>query len=122
MVSMTSISVGSSKPTGPTLATQFMNCMWFLFRMPVLLLTMHRSKDSDSTWLVFDGLDTFTTIEFCGQFVGTTDNQFRQWIFDVSDIVKHCDKDPVLSLNFGSAPQIVDAIAEKPDAPGEYPP
>ncbi|KAL1998178.1 hypothetical protein VTN02DRAFT_6714 [Thermoascus thermophilus] len=70
-------------------------------------------NDADSTWLVFDGLDTFTTIEFCGQFIATTDNQFRQWSFDVSDALKQCTT-PVLSINFGSAPNIVNAIAKQP--------
>lgn len=117
MVSMILSSVGLSTPTGPIPAIPFMDCKWFCSAVSILVLTMRRSKDSDSTWLVFDGLDTFATIEFCGQFVGTADNQFRQWTFDVSDILNHCHKEPRISLNFGSAPQIVDAIAEKPDAP-----
>ncbi|RAL17317.1 beta-mannosidase mndA, partial [Aspergillus homomorphus CBS 101889] len=73
--------------------------------------------DYDSTWLVFDGLDTFTSISFCGHFVGSTDNQFRQYIFDVSSILKQCDGDPALSIEFGSAPRIVDAIAQDPASP-----
>lgn len=80
-------------------------------------LTSHRLNHYDSTWLVFDGLDTFTTIEFCGQFIATTDNQFRQWYFDVSDALKKC-KNPVLSINFGSAPNIVNAIAKQPGQEG----
>ncbi|KAL1964799.1 hypothetical protein VTN77DRAFT_6666 [Rasamsonia byssochlamydoides] len=70
--------------------------------------------NATSTWLVFDGLDTFTTIEFCGEFVGTTNNQFRQWQFDVSDILKSCKSAPTLNLNFGSAPTIANAIANEP--------
>lgn len=75
-----------------------------------------RSKNAKSTWLVFDGLDTFTTIEFCGRHIGTTENQWRQYIFDVSDAYKHCKNDPVLSINFGSAPTIANASAAAPDA------
>jgi beta-mannosidase len=67
---------------------------------------------------VFDGLDTFTTIEFCGEFVVTTNNQFRQWKFDITDILKNCKGDPTLSINFGSAPKIVDAIAAEPKQEG----
>ncbi|KAJ5287348.1 hypothetical protein N7478_003034 [Penicillium angulare] len=74
------------------------------------------STKSKSSWLVFNGLDTFTTIELCGKFVGTTDNQFRQYTFDVSDIVSSCKGDPILSLNFGSAPKIANKIAEDPMA------
>lgn len=73
-----------------------------------------RLDNATSTWLVFDGLDTFTTIEFCGQFVGTTNNQFRQWTFDVTDILQSCKGAPTLSLNFGSAPAIANAIANEP--------
>ena len=65
-----------------------------------------------STWLVFDGLDTFASIELCGRHVASTNNQFRQWWFDVSDIVDEaCAGDAVLSMNFGSAPNIADEIA-----------
>ncbi|OJJ45346.1 hypothetical protein ASPZODRAFT_153009 [Penicilliopsis zonata CBS 506.65] len=73
-------------------------------------------KDAKSSWLVFNGLDTFATVDFCGQTVGTADNQFRQWIFDVSQILEDCRSDPVLSINFGSAPNIVNAIANDPSS------
>ncbi|KAL1853338.1 hypothetical protein Plec18167_005572 [Paecilomyces lecythidis] len=72
------------------------------------------SDEYDSSWLVFDGLDTFTTVELCGQFVAATNNQFRQYHFDVSNILKNCSGDPVVSLNFGSAPNIVNGIANQP--------
>ncbi|PLN77271.1 beta-mannosidase mndA [Aspergillus taichungensis] len=71
--------------------------------------------DHASTWLVFDGLDTFATISFCGQPIASTDNQFRQYSFDVSTVLKGCKDDPVLSINFGSAPRIVNAMAEDPN-------
>ncbi|KAJ5646879.1 hypothetical protein N7490_003251 [Penicillium lividum] len=74
------------------------------------------STNSKASWLVFNGLDTFTTIELCGQFVGTTDNQFRQYSFDVTKIVNNCKNHPTLSLNFGSAPQIANEIAEDPSS------
>ncbi|KAK5996760.1 Beta-mannosidase A [Cladobotryum mycophilum] len=85
------------------------------------------SKDaSKATWLVFDGLDTYTTIKFCNQIVATTDNQFRQWFFDVSSALAGCKEDPTLSINFGSVPRIINAIAADPDtqkwpAPLVYP-
>lgn len=78
-----------------------------------------RATDAKSTWLVFNGLDTFTTIKFCDQFVGTTNNQFRQWTFDVSPLLKSCTQSPVLSIEFGSAPNIVDAIANDPQSERE---
>ncbi|XWW98739.1 hypothetical protein V2A60_006741 [Cordyceps javanica] len=58
------------------------------------------------TWLVFDGLDTFTTIKFCDKIIASTDNQFRQWKFDVTSEMESCTHTPTLSLNFGSAPKI----------------
>ena len=75
----------------------------------------HLSSDAQSTWLVFNGLDTFTSISFCGKHVASTDNQFRQYWFDVSDIFSSCHgSDKVLSINFGSAPNIANAIAAEP--------
>ena len=65
------------------------------------------------TWLLFNGLDTFTSIEFCGQHVAATNNQFRQYYFDVSSFLSDCST-PVLSINFGSAPYIADTIAAEP--------
>ena len=70
-------------------------------------------SDKTQTWLLFNGLDTFTSIEFCERHVAATNNQFRQYYFDVSDFLADCPA-PVLSINFGSAPLIVDAIAAEP--------
>ncbi len=79
-----------------------------------------RKSDSSSTWLLFEGLDTFTSISFCGQHIAATNNQFRQYYFDVSAIMKLCPTDPVLSINFGSAPNIVDAIQAQPGQESEH--
>ncbi|KAF1970324.1 putative beta-mannosidase [Bimuria novae-zelandiae CBS 107.79] len=70
-------------------------------------------KNASSTWLVFNGLDTFTSIDFCGQHVAATNNQFRQYYFDVSDILASCNS-PGLSVNFGSAPIIANATRAIP--------
>ena len=70
-----------------------------------------RSRNGSTTWLVFDGLDTFATIKFCGELVAVTNNQFRQYWFDVSNIVANCTDEPVLSITFESAPLMVDSIA-----------
>lgn len=67
-----------------------------------------------STWLLFNGLDTFTSIYVCDQYIASTNNQFRQYFFDVSSVLSSCSGDPVLSINFGSAPNLVDAIANEP--------
>ena len=74
------------------------------------------STNASSTWLLFNGLDTFTSISFCGQFVASTNNQFRQYWFDVSEILQACSNEThrVLAINFGSAPNIADAIANEP--------
>ncbi|GES64311.1 beta-mannosidase [Aspergillus terreus] len=67
--------------------------------------------------IVFEGLDTFATIQYCDKQIASTNNQFRQYAFDISEAVKDCTADPVLSLNFGSAPNIVDQIAADPGSP-----
>lgn len=72
------------------------------------------SSNSTSTWLLFNGLDTFTSIDLCGQHVASTNNQFRQYYFDVSQIVANCANEPLLSINFGSAAKIADKIAAEP--------
>ncbi|KAL4885621.1 glycoside hydrolase superfamily [Aspergillus karnatakaensis] len=74
-------------------------------------------EEFDSTWLVFEGLDTFATIFFCGQLVSSTNNQFRQYAFDVSSVLKECKEEPVLNIDFASAPKTVNAIAEDPSSP-----
>lgn len=71
-------------------------------------------SNASSTWLLFNGLDTFTSISLCDQHVASTNNQFRQYWFDVSDILNKCSDAPVLSINFGSAPNIANAIAQEP--------
>lgn len=72
-----------------------------------------------STYLVFQGLDTFTTISLCGEQVGTTENQWRQYIFEVSEILNSCRGSPQLSINFGPAGPITQSISTGPDASGE---
>ncbi len=74
-------------------------------------LTTYRTKDKSlSTWLVFDGLDTYSTIKFCDQIVATTDNQFKQWYFDVTSVLAGCQSEPVLSINFGAIPAIINKL------------
>ncbi|KAK4507048.1 hypothetical protein PRZ48_000782 [Zasmidium cellare] len=73
------------------------------------------SSNASSTWLLFNGLDTFTSISFCGEHVAATNNQFRQYWFDVSDILRSCgSQDKILSINFGSAANIANDIANEP--------
>lgn len=66
-----------------------------------------------STWLLFDGLDTFTSIDFCGKQVAITNNQFRQYAFDVSRLMHNCTS-PKLSIEFGSSTEIANAVAAQP--------
>lgn len=71
--------------------------------------------DDKTTWLVFNGLDTFADVHFCGNYVGSTDNQFRQFYFDVSELLEDCEeRHPALSIDFGSAPIIAEEIANQP--------
>ncbi|EMC95043.1 glycoside hydrolase family 2 protein [Baudoinia panamericana UAMH 10762] len=84
---------------------------WTYTSLPIAGL----SSNVSSTWLLFNGLDTFTSISFCGHHVASTNNQFRQYWFDVSTITTSCDEtERILSINFGSAPNIANAIASEP--------
>lgn len=77
-------------------------------------LQLDRS-DQTTTWLVFNGLDTFADVRFCSHHVGSTNNQFRQFFFDVSKLLAGCeDEDPTLSVHFGSAPVIAEQISNLP--------
>lgn len=73
-----------------------------------------------STYLVFEGLDTFTTISMCGKVVGITENMFRQYTFDITDLLSSCQGAPTLSLNFGPAVPITHEISEGPDQDGKF--
>lgn len=83
------------------------------------LIHRHRRNDINQTYLLFEGLDTLCTIELCGQHVADTDNQFRQYYFDVSEILRNCNGEPNLTLNFGSAPNYVDEVAAEPGQESE---
>ncbi|KAL4929078.1 beta-mannosidase mndA [Aspergillus undulatus] len=78
------------------------------------------SREPGSTWLVFEGLDTFASITFCSQHIASTNNQFRQYAFDVSSALGSCTEDPAISIEFASAPRTVDAIATDSNSP-EWP-
>lgn len=71
-----------------------------------------RSTLNRSTWLVFEGLDTFVEIKLCDEVVANVANQFRQFTFDVTNVLPKCSGDPIVSLNFGSAASIVLDIAK----------
>lgn len=75
--------------------------------------------DGISTMLVFQGLDTFTSITFCGTQVAFTENQFRQYIVDISEALRSCDGDPQLSLNFGPAISMTHKVSEGPYSYGK---
>ncbi|KAL4743940.1 glycoside hydrolase superfamily [Aspergillus similis] len=74
-------------------------------------------EEYESTWLVFEGLDTFATVTFCGHNIASTNNQFRQYAFDVSSALKECTGGPVVRIDFASAPETVNAIAADPRTP-----
>lgn len=84
---------------------------WTYVGAPIIGLN---TASGTQTWLLFNGLDTFTSVEFCGQHIAATDNQFRQYYFDVSSLLSNCTF-PVLSIDFGSAPNIADTIAAEPE-------
>lgn len=92
--------------------------VWSNWTYSAVLQDLAKTKGT-STWLQFNGLDTFASISLCGQHVASTNNQFRQWWFDVSEIVAgSCGEDGegLLELEFGSAPVVANGIAEEPGA------
>lgn len=75
--------------------------------------TLEGANNAAQTYLLFQGLDTFTSIELCDQHIASTNNQFRQYYFDVTKVLDNCSN-PKLSINFGSAPKIAADIANEP--------
>ncbi|KAK3942463.1 glycoside hydrolase family 2 protein [Diplogelasinospora grovesii] len=75
-----------------------------------------KPSNTSSTFLLFNGLDTFADISFCGQHVAYTDNQFRQYWFNVSDILAACNASrPELHILFPSVPATANGIANLPN-------
>ncbi|KAI0010761.1 glycoside hydrolase family 2 protein [Xylariaceae sp. FL0662B] len=73
------------------------------------------TEENASTFLLFNGLDTFADIRLCSQSVASTNNQFRQYFFNVTDILSGCgSSSPELRVEFGSAPKIAEEIANQP--------
>lgn len=64
-----------------------------------------------STWLVFEGLDTFAEVSMCGEELFNANNQFRQWLHDVTDVLPKCKGEPKLMINFGSPVNITHQIS-----------
>lgn len=79
-----------------------------------------RSDDNaTTTYLLFNGLDTIADVWLCGQKVASTNNQFRQWYFDVSSALSSCppdNNDPELLVQFFSAPGAAYYLASQPGA------
>ncbi|KAG6355782.1 hypothetical protein INS49_003748 [Diaporthe citri] len=72
-----------------------------------------------TTYLLFNGLDTIADIWLCGQKVASTDNQFRQYYFDVSAILQSCSAvagSSELLVQFFSAPGTAAYLASQPGA------
>lgn len=72
-------------------------------------------SDVDRFYLVFEGLDTFCDIHLGGEKVGSTDNSFRSWVFDVTDVLEKSHHQPVtLTLRFASAWATATRLANEP--------
>jgi beta-mannosidase len=77
------------------------------------------ASNTTTSYLLFNGLDTITSVSLCGQKVATTDNQFRQYYFDVTSILQSCPEGsspPELLVQFFSAPGTAAYLASQPGA------
>ncbi|KAJ0118617.1 hypothetical protein J7T55_012869 [Diaporthe amygdali] len=76
------------------------------------------TESNTTTYLLFNGLDTITNIWLCGQKVASTDNQFRQYYFDASPILRSCPNGnaPELLIQFLSAPATAAYLSSQPGA------
>jgi beta-mannosidase len=71
-----------------------------------------KSALREKTELVFDGIDTYATVWVNGIEVGRTDNMFRQYRFDVTDVVKPGEVNVVV-VRIASTVKIIEAIDPK---------
>lgn len=80
--------------------------------------TYRQPNASTTTYLLFNGLDTIANIYMCGQAVASTNNQFRQYFFDVSTHLSSCPNGEHLELlvEFLSAPGTAYSLAALPGA------
>ena len=70
-----------------------------------------------TTFLLFNGLDTVAHVYFCDHLVANTDNQFRQYFFNVTGALNSCNSTaPELRVEFDSAPGYAYARAAEPGA------
>jgi beta-mannosidase len=73
-----------------------------------------KASNTSDTFLLFNGLDTFADIFFCGQHVAYVNNQFRQYFFNVTDILANCTaSQPELRILFESVPATANGIATR---------
>ena len=56
--------------------------------------------------LVLEGLDTFASVYLNGELLGTTDNMFRTWRFDIGDTLRSNGAN-LLAIGFAPASQVV---------------
>ncbi|KAI3395848.1 hypothetical protein diail_785 [Diaporthe ilicicola] len=86
--------------------------------VPSSQLVTSTGGNTTTTYLLFDGLDTIANVWLCGQKIASTDNQFRQYYFDVSPTVRSCPAGSGLQLlvQFFSAPGIAAYRASQPGA------
>lgn len=96
------------------------NLRWIALTNWTYSTTLDTPKHGSSTWLLFNGLDTFTSIELCGEHVASTNNQFRQYHFDVTRIFNDCKTPPTLNINFGSAVTVAERIAKEPNQESKF--
>lgn len=77
-----------------------------------------KTGSNTTTYLLFNGLDTIANIYLCGQSVASTNNQFRQYFFDVTAALSSCStsEDPELLIEFFSAPGTAYNLASQPGA------
>ncbi|KZP11220.1 glycoside hydrolase family 2 protein [Athelia psychrophila] len=66
-----------------------------------------------TSYLIFDGLDTFAAVSLCNTSVASVNNQFRRWSFDVSGILAGAGcAQPVLEVAFTNAPAMAQYLAD----------
>ncbi|KAK0635970.1 glycoside hydrolase family 2 protein [Bombardia bombarda] len=86
---------------------------WTDWNYAATIIGLQRSPTT-KTFLQFNGLDTFAHVSFCGQRVAYTDNQFRQYVFDITAILAACNGPHELNILFPSVPVTAATIANQP--------
>ena len=83
----------AGKIKDPYYAENCLECEWVAWKDWVYYKSFRLPENflRENTRIVFSGIDTYSTVWLNGQKLGDTDNMFREFSFDITEIIKEYD-------------------------------